>query len=502
MNVLKRSNHPIIIGVGQITHREKILHESVSVIDLLKMAIDSCVEDTGRSDILKFVDSLSVVGIFSEHLQSPIPKICERIPIHPAFCEETSVGGNNPQWLVNRAADKIAGGDLKVALLVGGEALYRDRHFRQILDWQGLYDRYENDPSILGEVRRGESAFEVLHRADRATHIYPLFENSLRSHLNMTLTEHRTFLRTYFSNMSALAAENPYAWNNRDIEWDDITEPTENNPLYNFPYTKYMNPVISVNQAAALILTDTNTARRLEIPPDKWVYPHGGAEAVDKWYVSERVSYHTSPVIRFTAESALRSSDLDLSDIDFFDLYSCFPCAAIIGAMEIGLPINELPPLSITGGLCRFGGPGNNYTMHSIAHAVERLRKNPEEFGLVTGVGYYLTKHAVGIYSGVEPEKAWGREPKETIQARIDALESPIFCEKPEGPATVETYTVLHDTPDGKPFPIIIARLDSGERCLATTREISELAVMMEQEEFIGYKGHVKSGDPGPNIFS
>jgi len=500
--VIKRSNHPVIIGVGQVSHREKILDDSLSVFDLVKMAVNSCVEDCERADILKFVDVLSVVSIFSEHRESPVAKICGKLGINPGLCEETSIGGNFPQWLVNRASDKIMAGDFKVALLVGGEALYCDKNFRQLIDLKKLQERFANDPSIVGEVLCGETPWEILHGADRATHIYPLFENALRAHLKMSLPEHRSFLRTYFGNMSAAAAESPYAWNKGAAAPVDITEPTEKNPIYNFPYTKYMNPAISVNQAAALILTDTDTARKLGIPRDKWVYPHGGSEAKDKWYVSQRLAYHNSAVVRFTAEAALKSAGLDLSEIDFFDLYSCFPCATIISAMEIGLPVDDLPPLSITGGLCCFGGPGNNYTMHSIAHAVHRLRKHPEEFGMVTGVGYFLTKHAVGIYSGVEPEKTWSREPAETVQARIDALESPVFCAKPNGRATVETYTVLHDTPDGEPFPIIIARLDSGERCFATTPKGSELTVMMEQSEFIRYKGHVRSGGTGPNLFS
>lgn len=501
MHMLKGINHPIIIGVGQITHREKILDESVSAIDLAKMAIDACIQDTGRSDILKFVDSLSVVFSFSECLESPIMKICKRIGVTPKFREETAIGGNNPQLLVNRAADRIEAGEINVALLVGAETLYRDKSPWELIDRKSLIKRLSNDPSILGDFRYGQSPHEMIHGASRAPYIYPLFENALRHHLNMGIAEYRESLKTYFRNMASAASGNPYAWFKHDKQMGHVTEPTEKNPIFNFPYTKYMNPVLAVNQAAAIIVTDTDTARKLDIPRNKWVYIHGGTEATDKWYISERISYHTSPVIRFTAEAALKAAALDVSDISFFDLYSCFPCAAIIAALEIGLQIDNLPPLSITGGLSYFGGAGNNYTMHAIAHAVERLRTHPEEYGLITGVGYYLTKNAVGIYSGVEPRKPWHREPKNIIQEKIDAMESPAFCERPQGPATVETYTVLHDTPDGIPWPIIIARLDSGERCFATTEKGSNLATQMEQEEFIGYRGFVSSGEKGPNIF-
>ena len=53
---------------------------------------------------------------------------------HP---RRNAIGGNNPQWLVNRAADKIMAGELKVALFVGGEALYRECKSQQMQNWGG-----------------------------------------------------------------------------------------------------------------------------------------------------------------------------------------------------------------------------------------------------------------------------------------------------------------------------------------------------------------------------
>lgn len=503
MHFLKQSKHPVIIGVGQITHREKITGEYPTVIDLAKQAIDLCVLDTEKPDILRSVDSLSVVNMFSEYSESPVNRLCEKIGITPARREETAVGGNNPQWLVNRAADKILSGEFKIALLVGAEALYRNSGDRPIVNWLKMYERLGQDPTIFGDIRRGTTPHEMLHGVNIARHFYPFFENALRAHLKMSLQEHREFMKGYFKKMEEAAAGNPYAWFGKGKKWDDVTEPSPDNPMFNFPYTKYMNPVMYVNQAAALMITDTETAKKIAIPKDKWIYLHGGSEAADKWYISERANYYSSPVVRFTTEAALQSAGLELNDIDFFDLYSCFPCATIIAAMEIGLPVDHLPPLSITGGLSFFGGPGNNYTMHSIAHAVERLRKHREQYGFITGIGHYMTKHTVGIYSGIEPQKAWNREPNNLIKNKIAALDAPALNEKPQGPVTIETYTVLHDKPDGIPWPVIIARLDSGERCFATTEKGSDLAMRMEQEEFIGQRGFVKSGKAEePNIFS
>ena len=55
-----------------------------------------------------------------------------------------------------------------------------------------------------------------------------------------------------------------------------------------------------------------------------------------------------------------------LADMQFFDLYSCFPSAVEIACREIGLAEDDPRGLTVTGGLAFFGGPGNNYVTHSI----------------------------------------------------------------------------------------------------------------------------------------
>ena len=45
--------------------------------------------------------------------------------------------------------------------------------------------------------------------------------------------------------------------------------------------------------------------------------------------------------------------------------------------------------------------------MHAIASMVERLRKEPGAYGLVTANGGYLTKHASGVYSCEPYNEPW-----------------------------------------------------------------------------------------------
>ena len=120
-----KTSHPVIVGVGQMTHRDRISHDEPSPSELARTAVEACVEDSGCSRVLQEVDSLSVVNMFCE-AENPTGSICDLPGIKPAVREYTSIGGNTPQWLVNRAADRIAEGSIKTALLVGAEALYSE----------------------------------------------------------------------------------------------------------------------------------------------------------------------------------------------------------------------------------------------------------------------------------------------------------------------------------------------------------------------------------------
>ena len=156
---------------------------------------------------------------------------------------------------------------------------------------------------------------------------------------------------------------------------------------------------MDVDQGAALILTSVGEARRLGISEEKWVYLWGCGDATDHWFITERVDYHSSPAIRAAGQRALGMAGVTLDEITSFDLYSCFPSAVQIGRDMLGIAHDDPRPLTVTGGLPYFGGPGNNYVTHSVAAMTERLRADRAAIGMVTGNGWYVTKHSAGILS-------------------------------------------------------------------------------------------------------
>ena len=88
--------------------------------------------------------------------------------------------------------------------------------------------------------------------------------------------------------MSAVAANNPYAWRPQFQTAQDIATVAQNNRYIGYPYTRAMNPILEVDMAAAVIMTTVGKARELGIEPERWIYLRGGADVNDIWYVSER----------------------------------------------------------------------------------------------------------------------------------------------------------------------------------------------------------------------
>jgi acetyl-CoA C-acetyltransferase len=481
---------PILVGVGQLTHRPNGPHDVREPLALMAEAASLAADDAEAPAALAEIDSLTVINVISHSHRDAPGALAERLGAHPAERLYTAIGGNSPQWRVNETADRIARGEVRLALIAGAEALHGLQLARSAgvqLDWTAG----GNPESTIGDARFGTNAVEQRHHAVLPAHVYPLFENALRAERGLSIAAHREQLARFCARFALVAADNPNAWFRDAKSAERLATVGADNRMIAFPYTKYMNAIMNVDQAAALLLTSPETARRLGIPERKWVYLWGSADAHDHWYVSDRVSYSSSPAIRLAGERALRQAGIEIGEIDFFDLYSCFPAAPQITAAMLGVAPDDPRTLTVTGGLGYHGGPGNNYAGHAIATMAVWLRERPGAVGLVSAVGWYLTKHSIGIYSSAPPPRAWYRDPPASYQALIDRQPHPPLAEEASGRATVETYTVVHDRSGNPTLAIVVARLDDGRRCWAN---ITDPAILehAEQVELVGQAGQVR----------
>jgi acetyl-CoA C-acetyltransferase len=241
-----------------------------------------------------------------------------------------------------------------------------------------------------------------------------------------------------------------------------------------------MTANIQVDQATAMIMCSAEAARAAGIPTDRWMFVIAGAHAYDEWHLSERRELAASPAIRACGAAVLKHAGASIDEVAHIDLYSCFPSAVQIAARELGLTTDDPQrPLTLTGGLTFAGGPGNNYSSHAIATLVGRLREDPDALGLTTALGWYVTKHACGIYSGTPPTR-----PFRSIDAgdQIERPEPRQSTASYTGPATIEAYTIPHGR-DGEPEAVVASALTpAGERALVRATDPEVIRSMLEED--------------------
>lgn len=497
-----RDDTPVLIGAGQFTYRGEAA-SSPSPLELLKVAAEQAVRDAGLPEtVFASLDALAVVAFSIDapgglsklplpRLKNPPASLARALSAAPRWSVYTETGGNSPQQAVNIACERIANGESDLTLVAGAEFLGSlMKRMKGNLGFDGWGDDIETAPARIGDPRPGVTPQEAAHGLGYPVNTYPLFENALRARDGVSLEAHQQRLGAFFAPFTKVAAANPYAWFPIERTAEELVTVTDRNRMVGYPYPKYLNAIMEVDQSAAVLIASARKARELGVPEDRWVHLHGCADASDLWYPLERQDYYSSPAMRLTGERALQMAGITLDDLDIIDLYSCFPSAVRIGAEEIGLPLDDPRGLTITGGLPYFGGPGNNYALHAIAEMVTRLRERPGAYGLSTANGWFLTKQSVGIYSTRPITGKWEREPPSVIQAKIDALPHPEIIDKPEGRAVIETYTVVHGR-EGVRMGIVIGRDAQGRRFVAQTPDDPSVLRDLEAREGVGRTGTV-----------
>jgi acetyl-CoA C-acetyltransferase len=480
---------PILVGVGQtVNHWDgSNANAAPSPVSLTVEASRAAIANAGAAGLAAAIDTVVVMRTVSDsggrviaksRCANPPATLAARLGLTPRRLIYSSVGGNQPQGLVNEFAKAVFEGDAEVVLLTGAEAIAAQKLAARRgieLDWS---DSAEGEMEDRGFGPALLNSYEITNGLGAPTQTYPAFENALRTRLGLDLEAHRHLMSEIWAPFSAVAAANPYSQFPiaRDVSFLETVSP-ENYQIAD-PYLKWHVAQDAVNMSAALIVTNVGTARELGIAESKWVYLHGHAQAADVLTV-ERPDLSRSRAMDWVLQRTLASSELTIADMAYVDLYSCFPCAVLIASEAAGLDWRTITP-TVTGGLPFFGGPGNSYSMHAIATMVERLRADRGKYGLVLANGGFLSKEAGGVYS-TTPPTAWAPVSSADLQSAIDTAPKPnLLSESTNG--TVLSYTVTY----AKGVPqraFIIAENDKG-RVLARLRsgDTATLAALLDAD--------------------
>jgi acetyl-CoA C-acetyltransferase len=491
---------PVVVASGQSIERDGV----VNPVELMERACQQALAVV--PGLRGAIDRLSVVGVMTRTGPAPATELARRIGADSATCEVSSIGGNTPQWLVNRASSDIAGGRLSVTVIAGAEAIRSSRARRRAgLPRNEATTDLPPDPVVgddLPGVGPAETAIDLL----LPVHVYPLFESVVASRAGHDAPAHRGAMGRLFAPFTAVAARNPYAWFPIARTAAELATPSPDNRIVAEPYTKLMTAFLGSDQGAAVVVCSLAAAQRAGVA-DRAVFVWSGAETTDVRFPTSRPDLGRSPAIAaagralFEAASSAAGpgASVDVDDLELLDLYSCFPSAVELATEALGLAPDDRRGLTVTGGLPYFGGPGNNYTTHGIASMTDLLRgAETTSLGMTTGLGWFITKHALGIYGSAPPPGGFQRGDTTAAQVRIDrsAVETALAVDDPT-PATVLASTVIRDSQGAATGAPVIARLPDG-RQMALAPADDEVTEAMGPLDVPGLVGGTVVVQPGP----
>ena len=490
---------PVLVGVGAITQRPSGPDRSgelLEPVELMVAAARAAAIDAGAPGLLAEVGVVAVPkGIWS--YGDPGRIVAERIGAPSSTATVLAEVGILQQTLIDQAATAIADGQLEVALICGGEA----RHRVVVAARAGLEAPEIADggtPAVL-HLPAGEiiTAVEIERDLAVPAHQYALVESALRHRDALSAEQQRDRLGRLWSSFGRVAAANDLAWDRSAPGPDEITGATADNRMIASPYTKRLCSQWNVDQGAALLLTSVGTAERFAIPPDRWVFPLASASSQAMIPLPGRASIERSPATALAARQVLELAAVDLDAIAHLDLYSCFPAAVQVQALELGLPLDR--QLTVTGGMTFAGGPLNSYVLHSTAAMAGVVRADPGSIGMVTSVSGMLTKPALALWS-TDPAPGRGSGPGFRLGDVTDeasaATETRPIDPDAVGEGRIVAHTVVHTR--GAPARLVaLVELDDQRRTVAVDPD-PERAAASVTLDLVGHPAHV----PAPGVLA
>ncbi len=468
-------NTPVCVGVGAVSQREEDPARAAEPLELMVGALTRAAEDAGSRALLTDADWICVPRGFWDY-EDPGRGIALRVGAARSKTLLAEIGVLQTT-LLGHAAEEIAQGRARIVLVAGGEAKYRSARAQKLGVEAPLA---KQTGAVPDRVFRPEAdvltALEIQAGIAMPVNQFSMIENALRYDEGVDIDAHAREVAQLWSAMSQVAAENPEAWVREPLSADAIREPSANNRMLAFPYTKRATSQWNVDQAAGLIFCSIAVARELGIPSDRYVFPWTVADSNYMRPLSERRALHRSPGFAAAAERVFARHQIGAGDLDHLELYSCFPAAVRVQLRELGIDASRA--LTVTGGMAFAGGPLNNFVLQALVRMLAILRADPGSLGLVTAVSGILMKQGVSLWSTRAADETFAHEQVgEIARDRDDPIE---VVDRASGEGRVASYTVLYQ--DDKPQrAVLFCDLEDGRRTIAHTDAATALAFTREE---------------------
>ncbi len=491
---------PVIVGVGQVNDRPQTPETGLDSVELMIAALE-CADGDAGSGWLTDLESLAIVDQISfRELNPAAARVAQTIGASPRVSYQTPIpSGDSPILLLNEAANRIGSGEITIAAVAGGEALRTAAQRAAAAAKTAVADQN----AVRATSTRKTPGYRQIYGLTAPVDIYPLYENAGRAAYGQSLAEAQAESGAIWSRFAKVARDNPHAWMGKAVDAEEIVAPSPENRPIAHPYTKLMVANSSVNQGAAFIVCSLAEARRRKVPEQRVVYVGLGVAAHEEDDFLARDRYDRSPSMEVSLRRTMELNGLETADLDHVELYSCFPCVPKMARRVLGWPLDR--PASVFGGLTFGGGPIGNYMSHALASMVDRLRESGGKGLLYANGGYATHNHTIAL--SAEPWRDAVFPQDFDFQAEADATRGdiPTVDKTYQGPATVESYTVIYAR-DGSPkHGAIVARTPAGARTLAMVRgsDAETIAFLTDgNAEPVGSTGSIAADAQGLMIWS
>jgi acetyl-CoA acetyltransferase len=296
--------------------------------------------------------------------------------------------------------------------------------------------------------------------------------------------EHRIPLQRLEDILSRVAMKNhangvlnPYAQFRKKISQEDYFK----SQMVSFPLRLYDCAPIT-DGAAALILSSDQTPIRVA----------GIGHATDTSAVRHRASLTSFNSTKEAALKAYRMAKLNPSDVQFAEVHDAFTLFEIIGTEDLGLfspgkgwrgleegktSLHGKLPINPSGGLKSRGHPVGASGLAQVVELVWQLRGEAGEdrqinqagVGLAHSIGGLGNNNLVTLLERSDRNRVMSGAWKLTYSPELKVAAKTYSSTYSEAIGKLETFTVLHATPEGfrSPLTLGFVRMQSGERLLA-----------------------------------
>lgn len=486
-NIAIDENNPVIVSVAAITQKIQDPAEAKEAVALMADCCIAAAEKVACPQLLSEAEEISAPqGMWA--YADPASLVKGEIGNTQATTVLGKIGVLQ-QGLFNRACQRIQDGEIDVAIVMGGEAKYRG--LQAMIQGVDISDTESTQAADTVMEPDQELWLEAESVAGLGMPVgyYALMDSAWRHRHGKSIEQHRDEVADLYQGFNKIAQGNEYAWKQTPVSAEEIRNPAEKNPMLAYPYTKLHNTSWNVDQASALIFCSIKKARELGIDEKHWVYPAASTESNLMQAVSQRSDLSRCFGAKHAGEKALALANIHVSDIDLFEMYSCFPIAVLGFADELGILSSfEQPDLTVTGGMPFAGGPLNNYVLQATVKMVEELQAQDKNYGLVSNVSGMNTKQAFCLYSKNPHVYQMADVTLDVIADSPEKTLDKLFC----GVAVIQAFTVLYEKNVAERL-LVIAEDVNGVRSIAFNKDEALMQLALT-DDLIGREIDVENG--------